>query len=178
MRYPVHVGVTADDALQNTLREPPISVLSAAKYMAEESGWTLNQLDLQRLIYIAHMMYLSNYERPLVNGNFEAWDYGPVHPALYKEINIFGSEPVQNIFRLVPDVEEPDKRVVLKAVVDTLAHEKAVLVRLSQREHGAWEKVYEPGINGRVISNESLAQEWKDFLSASEQSNATEPVSS
>ena len=35
-----------------------INVLQAAKYLAEESGWKLTRLELQKIIYLAHIVYL------------------------------------------------------------------------------------------------------------------------
>ena len=58
-----------------------VSALSAGKRLGKHSGWTLSNLAMQKLLYIAHMYHLGMYDAtPLVTGHFEAWDYGPVHP--------------------------------------------------------------------------------------------------
>jgi len=38
---------------------------------------------------------------PLVNGRFEAWDYGPVNPELYQRLKIYDAASVRNIFRVI-----------------------------------------------------------------------------
>jgi Protein of unknown function (DUF4065) len=38
-------------------------------------------LELQKLLYFAHAIFLIETGDPLVYGCFEAWQYGPVHPA-------------------------------------------------------------------------------------------------
>jgi len=35
-----------------------VSASAAAKRMCERSGWTLSNLELQKLLYIAHMFHL------------------------------------------------------------------------------------------------------------------------
>ncbi len=65
-----------------------ISVLDAANHLCEKSEWTLTQLELQKLLYLSHMIHLGFYKSPLVYGDFEAWEFGPVHPELYKIVRI------------------------------------------------------------------------------------------
>ena len=89
-----------------------ISVLSAAKHMGQFSAWTLTHLELQKLLYLSHMIYLGSHGKPLISGSFEAWAYGPVHPDLYHKAKIFGSDPVENIiFHDCPDVKGARKRL-------------------------------------------------------------------
>ena len=62
------------------------SVLTVAKRLGEQSDWSLSNLAMQKLSYIAHMVHLASFDgEPLVFGNFEAWDLGPVHPQLYTQ---------------------------------------------------------------------------------------------
>ncbi|RWO77206.1 type II toxin-antitoxin system antitoxin SocA domain-containing protein [Mesorhizobium sp.] len=65
-----------------------LHVLSAAKHLAKQSGWSLSNLELQKILYLAHMFYLGRTGEPLVSGHFEAWDYGPVHPDLYHRVKV------------------------------------------------------------------------------------------
>ena len=47
-----------------------VHVLQAAKFAAGRSGWTLSNLALQKIIYVAHMLHLGTHGRPLVKGGF------------------------------------------------------------------------------------------------------------
>ena len=89
-----------------------ISVSAAAKRLCERSGWSLTNLKLQKLLYISHMFHLGKTGEPLVNGHFEAWDYGPVSPFLYHKVKVFGSSPVENIFHSTPDIGDVPENVI------------------------------------------------------------------
>lgn len=51
----------------------------------------ITNLALQKLLYFAHGIYLIQTKGPLVSGYFEAWQYGPVHPAAYRSFKEAGS---------------------------------------------------------------------------------------
>lgn len=51
-------------------------------------------LALQKLLYFVHGLYLIETKRPLVLGYFEAWQYGPVHPAAYRAFKSAGDRPI------------------------------------------------------------------------------------
>ncbi len=87
-----------------------VNVLSAAKELGKCSNWTLSNLEMQKMLYIAHMFFMGTRDgNLLLNGYFEAWDLGPVHPDLYREAKIYGSRPVRNIFHASNDVDDEIK---------------------------------------------------------------------
>lgn len=142
-----------------------IHVLSATKYIAEYSGWSMSHLRIQKMIYLAHMFHLGgNDGAPLVDGNFEAWDYGPVHPVLYHKAKVFGADDVKNIFRSYSELEEGSEKYHLEVMCSSLKEfTGAQLVAITHREDGAWAKNYVPGARGIVISNEDIIEECHSF---------------
>jgi uncharacterized phage-associated protein len=61
-----------------------ISVFDAARTLGYYSDWKLSNLQMQKILYLAHMVYMDkNSGEPLVDEDFQAWDYGPVLPSLY-----------------------------------------------------------------------------------------------
>jgi uncharacterized phage-associated protein len=54
----------------------------------------VSPLKLQKLLYYAHGYYSAAYGQPLVDEAFEAWQYGPVVPAVYHEFKEFGNAPI------------------------------------------------------------------------------------
>lgn len=62
---------------------------------ADQRDITVTNLALQKLLYFAHGIYLTQNKRPLVSGYFEAWQYGPVHPAVYRAFKDAGSSRIR-----------------------------------------------------------------------------------
>lgn len=139
-----------------------IAVMSAAKRLAESSDWSLTNLELQKITYLAHMFYMGRRNgEPLVHGNFEAWDYGPVHPDLYHRANIFGSDKVKGfLFSGVSNPEGPELEILDEAYRD-LGHVRAgKLVSVTHRKGGAWENNYRPGARSIIIPNSEILEEY------------------
>lgn len=68
-----------------------------ANYMldyAADRGISLTNLALQKLLFFAHAISLSERREKLVSGHFEAWQYGPVHPAVYQAFKAAGPNPI------------------------------------------------------------------------------------
>ena len=61
---------------------------------AKRQGKTLDQMKLQKLVYIAHGWHLAIRERPLIQESVEAWTYGPIIADLYHEFKKFGNLPI------------------------------------------------------------------------------------
>jgi len=55
----------------------------------------ITNLALQKLLYFAHGLYLVETKRPLVSGYFEAWQFGPVHPAAYRAFKQAGDRAIE-----------------------------------------------------------------------------------
>lgn len=139
-----------------------IPALHAAKFMCESSGWQVSNLVLQKLMYIAHMFHLGQFDQPLINGTFEAWDYGPVQPTVYHAVKVFGSAPVQNIFSRVPELAPGTEANLLKQTVENLSHAKpGLLVEITHWQNGAWAKHYQPGSRGITIPDKDILEEYK-----------------
>jgi uncharacterized phage-associated protein len=57
-------------------------------------GRRITNLALQKLLYFAHALFLQEHNRPLVSGYFEAWEFGPVHPAAYQAFKSARDQPI------------------------------------------------------------------------------------
>lgn len=141
-----------------------ISVFAAAKRLAEKSGWTLSNLELQKLVYLAHMLYMGrNGGAALVDGSFEAWDYGPVHPQLYHHLKVFGADPVEDLFHSAVDLDDGPETKILDEILDHLGQVGGGrLVAITHRPNGAWDRSYVPGARGVVIPNRYIMDEYTD----------------
>lgn len=59
----------------------------------------LTQMKIQKLVFFAHGWHLAIANKPLVDEQVEAWDYGPVIPQLYSCLRDFGNLPVVSPIR-------------------------------------------------------------------------------
>lgn len=72
----------------------PVDPRSVCNAMLDHATGPVTNLALQKLLYFAHGLYLRETGRPLVSGYFEAWKYGPVHPAAYAAFKSAGDRPI------------------------------------------------------------------------------------
>ena len=142
----------------------PVSAIAAARFLCERSGWTLTNLELQKMLYLAQMVYMGEHEgRPLFTGTFEAWDLGPVLPEVYRRVRAFGAQPIQDVFFGIRGVEDPERQETLEAAYDQLSKFRAAqLVNITHDEIGAWYKHYQPGMHHVVIPDGAIFEEAKE----------------
>ena len=142
-----------------------VSVFSAAKRLCELNDWSISNLDLQKLLYLAHMVRLGRTGESLIDGGFEAWNYGPVQPSLYHRAKVFGSDPVGNVFHTAgPVVPGQDLDAIQEISEQLKGAAPGKLVAITHWEQGAWAKHYHPSYRGMPIPNEDIQQEYLDMM--------------
>lgn len=115
------------------------------------------------------MVYMGrNKGEKLFDGTFEAWDYGPVEPDIYKRVRMFGAGSIQDVFFNAREFKADDCR---KALIDEvcsslLIKKPAELVEITHWKDGAWATHYEPGIKGIKIPDRDIYKEYSDRISA------------
>ena len=73
-----------------------IAVANRFIELAAQNGKKLTNMQLQKLVFLAHGLSLALLERPLTSHNIHAWQWGPVLPQLYKRFSAYGSSSVEN----------------------------------------------------------------------------------
>jgi uncharacterized phage-associated protein len=137
-----------------TLSMPPYDPRAVANLLLdlaweEEGHLPISNLALQKLLYFAHGHFLIRTRNPLVQGAFEAWKYGPVHPAVYQAFKDETDRPIQNraVARNVmtgattalaaPD--DPEVRRLLRHVLRSYGHlSPGRLVDITHARNGPW----------------------------------------
>lgn len=143
----------------------PVSALTAARHMCERSGWTLTNLKLQKMLYLAQMMYLGEHHERLLNGTFEAWDYGPVLPSVYNEVKAYGSGPIRSIFFGRGEIGDEVRKKTLDEAYDQLSQKTAgQLVNITHWSGGAWAENYVSGARGVEIPDAAIIKEYEARL--------------
>ena len=129
--------------------------------LAQEDGVPLTQMQLQKLVYLAHGYSLAIEGEPLVEDNVEAWDYGTVFRPLWDALRQYGGAPVRRPIRWGSGKEvnvrlTPSERAIVEKVWATYGRYPAFkLSALTHDPDGPWKRHYIRGEN-RVIPNDSI----------------------
>ena len=138
---------------------------------ARRQGVVLSNLKLQKLLYFVHGRYLVETGTPLVKGDFEAWQYGPVHPLVYSAFKDFGAnditglaerlDPVRRMRTLIDPIGDALVERHVAMVVGSLGPLSAgQLVDLTHASGGPWSITVEQSQNnaniGLKIDNEII----------------------
>ena len=142
-----------------------VNLDTAARYLCQKSGWTLSNLELQKLLYLSQVEYAGiTGGNSLVQDTFEAWDYGPVIPILYRRLKMYGAQSVRDIFYSAKTIKKNTESIeALDKVWDEFGHaDSGELIELTHWDYGAWSKLYAPGIKSIRISIGDIFEEYKN----------------
>ena len=169
--YPEWTGLWVNDMNEIREEDAKYDAIDIARYMCKKAQWRLSNLQLQKMLFLTQMSYLGQTNIPLFGDEFEAWKYGPVVPALYHNLKVFGSAHVteENFPQSksgVP-ITEDIKEKILDPVVDVaITSAPWELVRQSHLQGGAWEKYYIP-YHKTLMPKEVIRGEYVDLWNSS-----------
>lgn len=155
-----------------------IDVFSSARLIARETGWCRGNLDIQRLLYLSSIFYMGDNDgEPLVNGYFEATDFGPVHPRLFKRLKIFGAEPVEEyIFYSSEPYPTDSASSIIKDVCRVLNDATSGrLMGLTHKKGGGWSRNY-TGRCADIIPNRHMMEEYYLFSESKASADARHAI--
>jgi uncharacterized phage-associated protein len=147
---------------------------------AKQEGISLTPMQLIKLVYFAHGWCLAIFDRPLIDEQVQAWQFGPVIPSLYHEFKIFGNQPVteeatkiellagKRLRFTAPNIPQDDSetRALLGKVWQVYSKLSALkLSRLTHQPNSPWHAVYNqhPGVKGLTIPDEDLKVYFKNL---------------
>jgi len=136
---------------------------SVCKVICEQGDWKVTNLQLQKILYMVQMYYMGGHQGArLVDADFEAWDYGPVEPTLYRKARMFGASPLQDVFYNARPFKTSDERLtfISEACEQLLPLRPGELVDITHWSDGAWAKNYVPRVKGIVIPDEDIVAEY------------------
>ncbi|WFQ81371.1 DUF4065 domain-containing protein [Xenorhabdus sp. SF857] len=126
----------------------------------EESGDTISNLKLQKLVYYAQGFSLALLEKPLFEEQIEAWMHGPVVPAIYRKYKKHGNQALPIPARLDLNKFSNDERELLDEVYSVFGQFSAWKLRNMTHEEALWKDNYIEGVGYQVISHNEL----KDYF--------------
>jgi uncharacterized phage-associated protein len=131
----------------------PRSIANLLLDIADQHRRPLTNLELQKLLYFAHAIFLIETRgEPLISGCFEAWQYGPVHPAVYKAFKEAGDQPIKVRARRIDvltgvkfDVAPPTSPAIRALCIRIVAQYGRMtagrLVEVSHAKNAPWQYV-------------------------------------
>lgn len=146
-------------------------LLDAAKSQRLE----LTHLQLQKIIFFAHCIFLRRHDAPLVLNRFEAWEHGPVVPELYHALKKHGDRSISGFIERFDLETGSSVRVIAafpRCVEEHLAEVLAFYGRLSTWEllklahapGGAWDRTIRASKASAnfamVIENSIILESW------------------
>lgn len=146
------------------------SIANALLNRAALDGQKLTHLKLQKLLYFAAGYFQAAYGEPLIDNRFEAWEYGPVVPAIYHEFKHYSMRPITapalaydpetGVMSPVPiPTNDPRVEKVIDYVWTTYGKFSAAqLSDMTHRANSPWDRTRKenPGIRNADIPSEYL----------------------
>ena len=119
-----------------------ITVANAFLDLASNAGKTLTNMQLQKLVFLAQGYSMAMLDRPVHYQNTHAWQFGPVTPKLYKQLQKYGNSWVtekieQNVEEFIP--EDSPEFEIITAVFNSFGHwTGGQLSALTHEENTPW----------------------------------------
>ncbi|WP_430681816.1 Panacea domain-containing protein [Mesorhizobium australafricanum] len=136
----------------------------------------ITHLSLQKLLYFSHGRYLISNRIPLIKEHFEAWQYGPVLPSVYRALKHTGSSELteridtrdilSGVRTIMPSINNSEADDVLVAILLSYGRKSTrFLVQLSHAAGAPWkitvDKSRTNGSLGLKISNQIIVEAFK-----------------
>lgn len=127
----------------------------------EDSGDTISNLKLQKLVYYAQGFHLALYNKPLFKECIEAWTHGPVIPALYQKYKPYGSAalPIPNEIDLTK--YDPQTCELLDEVYNVYGQYSGWKLRNMTHEETPWR---DASLSNGVITHKAMKGYFKTLL--------------
>lgn len=122
-------------------------------------------MQLQKLVFIAHGYHLAMTDLPLIDEEPRAWQYGPVFPSLYHNLRQYGSGLVEEEISVEDSVPHGgDEYDIIKAVWSNYGQMSgAKLSAITHLAGSPWDQTYKPEYRA-VISDEVVTEYYKSIL--------------
>lgn len=144
----------------------------ANEFLKLKKDQPINQMWLQKLVYMAHGWNLAINGEPLVSGRIEAWDGGPVIRAIWDHMRDFGRNAAGGLFGRTTDAPfvanlTDSERAVIEHVWKRYgSYSGRQLSDMTHQEGTPWSNAYfGRGRNARLI-DEDIRQHFTELALA------------
>ncbi|MCC8078955.1 MAG: DUF4065 domain-containing protein [Oscillospiraceae bacterium] len=129
-------------------------------YIMSNAFDDLTNMKINKLLYFAQGHYLSKYNQPLFGDSIEAWEHGPVVPAVYSAYKTYGDRPITSYDTSSISDVSPEAEEILYDVARKYGRYTASALRNMTHIVGSpWEQVYQPQ-HTHIEIPQSIIQEY------------------
>lgn len=158
------------------------AVANAILDLAATDNRPITILKLLKILYFAHGWYLVSRERALVRNSFEAWEFGPVLPTVYRAFEGIGDRPINSralLFNTAQerweaaqaDFDDFDADFINWIYVSYCKYDAFELSGLTHAPDSPWTRVWEEGTRGIVPGMRINDDEIRLYFNAIKQSH-------
>lgn len=120
----------------------------------------ISNLQLQKILFLCQCDYFKNKDTMLISDDFEAWQYGPVVPDVYREYSLWGGMRINSQYDGKIEICEEDARLIDPVIESKRRLYPWDLVEITHRDDSPWAITYGNGEgNGRIIQKELIYNE-------------------
>jgi uncharacterized phage-associated protein len=141
-----------------------LSALDVAKYFLalidEDSGDSITNLKLQKLVYYAQGFSLAILSKPLFSDTIQAWEHGPVIPSVYDKYKKHGARNIPKPKRVDFSIYSDQTKDLLNEVYEAYGQFSAWRLRELTHKEPPWKNAYPNG----VITQKALKKFFKKLI--------------
>lgn len=116
-----------------------------------KSNRPISNLQLQKILYFCQKEYNEKTGQALFDDDFEAWQYGPVIPSVYRMFSLFGGMKITRSVNEDIEIDEATKRLI-NPIIDKYSNYAAWdLVSMTHRKGDAWDKIFQGGKGNKLL---------------------------
>ncbi len=127
-----------------------------------ESGDSITQLKLQKLVYFAQGISLALFNKPLFNEPIEAWEHGPVARVLRKTFGAFEKNAIPAPGEIDFDIYSQQEKELIYKVYSVYGEHTAYYLRQLTHEHPIWHEAFSSPT--AIITQEKMEGFFKSII--------------
>lgn len=138
-------------------------VMYAAKDIAKytvnkciEDCRPISNLQLQKILYFCQKGYNKNTGLILFDDDFEAWQYGPVIPSVYRMFSLFGGMKVNRKVHEDALIDNIIQSIINPIIERYSSFTAWDLVSMTHQKDNAWDQVYQGGEGKKKVIPKDL----------------------
>ena len=135
------------------------SATDVARYMVNlciEEKSPVSNLQVQKILYFCQQEYYVKTGTPLFDDDFQAWQYGPVIPEVYKVFSLFGGMKISRRVGETAVIDGGTRAIIGPVIRDKRGKYPWDLVEITHQPGSPWDIVFAGGAGTGCVIDKSL----------------------